>query len=97
MKFYFSNYFTNNEERKAASPLYGKFYANMPTTFIITAEFDPLSVEAKAYCDKLQEQNVESEFTQIDGVTHSFLMLENLCKKECEQTYNAISEFLNRY
>lgn len=95
LKFYFASYFQNNEDRKAVSPLYGIFYNKMPKTLIIAAECDPLCFEAKEYYKKLELANVDAKFIEIKGVVHPFIMLEDLCKDECEQTYNEIKQFLN--
>ncbi|MEY4505006.1 MAG: hypothetical protein RL154_1303 [Pseudomonadota bacterium] len=95
LKFYFASYFQNGEDRKEVSPLYKNFYREMPQTLIIAAEYDPLNWEAKQYHAKMLEIGASTEFLQMDGVVHPYIMLEDLCKNECELTYKTIKEFLN--
>lgn len=94
--WYFDNYFQNNEDRQAKSPLYGNFYSSMPTTLVIVASHDPLSGEGIAYAHKVQQVSAESQLLTVNGVVHAYLMLENLCPEECAQTYNAIANFLTK-
>lgn len=95
MQFYFANYFQNNEDPKKVSPLYGEFYANMPTTLVITAAYDPLCAEGIAYYNNLVNVGAQGELLSIEGVTHAYLLLEDLCKEECAKTYQEIDKFLH--
>lgn len=92
--WYFDNYFQNNENRRDKSPLYGEFYEDMPSTLIIVASHDPLRHDGEAYYQKLLDSRNHTEITTINGVIHAYLMLENLCKEECEATYERIAKFL---
>lgn len=66
----------------------------MPQTFVIAAEFDPLYSDATNYYEKIKQIGANgSDFLKVDGVVHPFLMLEDLCKEECEAVYVKISEF----
>ncbi len=47
----------------------------IPPTMIMTAGFDPLTDEGKAYADKLAAAGVDVKFKCFDGLTHSFTMM----------------------
>ena len=66
----------------------------MPKTLILVASHDPLRDEGVAYHEKLLLNSTDSELYRAAGVLHAYLMLENLCKEECEKSYTKISEFL---
>lgn len=96
IKWYFDNYFCNNENRKEASPLYGKFSKNMPETLVFTAQFCPLRDEGIMYYEKIKKQGIYAEFYNLENMIHTFMNMENLCKEECDFVYNKINSFLNR-
>ncbi len=95
ISWYFDNYFQHGEDRKALSPVYGKFYPQMPRSLVITAQYDPLHSEGESYYDKLCAAGVEAKLSKIPGVIHAFLMLENLCPQECQESYRQIAEFIH--
>lgn len=94
MQYYFNSYFQNGEDPKLVSPLHNEFYANMPKTLVIVAEFDPLHDEGILYQKYAAQVGVESELLKVAGVVHAYLMLENLCPEECQNTYQEIASFL---
>jgi acetyl esterase/lipase len=77
-----------------ASPLLGQFSANMPTTLVITAGCDPLRDEGIAYAKSLAEVGVSVEQYSFDGMTHAYMLLNDLVSDECEQTYQLIGQFV---
>ncbi|GAW95668.1 MULTISPECIES: alpha/beta hydrolase [Colwellia] len=96
--WYFQQYFHANSLDQArmqqASPLLGNFSANMPSTLVITAGCDPLRDEGLAYAKSLKEVGVEVEQHSFDGMTHAYMLLDELVSEECQQTYRLISEFV---
>ena len=50
--------------------------------------------EGMAYYQNVINVGVNAELLKIDGVVHAYLMLENLCKEECDVTYQEINKFL---
>ena len=77
-----------------ASPLLGKFSADMPTTLVITAGCDPLRDEGIAYAKSLAEVGVSVEHYSFDGMTHAYMLLNDLVSEECQQTYQLIGQFV---
>lgn len=96
LNWYFENYFQNNEDRKAVSPLYNEFYANMPATLVCIAAYDPLKDEGALYYEQVVKVGANAELVQIDGVIHAYLMLEEFCAAECARTYQEINKFLSK-
>ena len=103
VKWYFQQYFQSGSldkdevaQAKAvkASPLLGQFSANMPATIVITAGCDPLRDEGVAYAKSLEKVGVNVEHYSFDGMTHAYMLLNDLVSDECEQTYQLIGEFV---
>ena len=96
--WYFQQYFHVNSldqtKTKKASPLLGKFSANMPSTLVITAGCDPLRDEGIAYAKSLTEVGVAVEHHSFDGMTHAYMLLNELVSEECLATFRLISEFV---
>lgn len=94
IQFYFDNYFQNDEDRLKASPLFGPFSPNMPQTLVITAGFDPLKDEGRAYYAKVKEQGIYAVHYEFPEMIHAFMSLEDLVKKEVGELYQKIADFL---
>ena len=95
IEWYFDHYFPAGANRRAASPLYMDFGARLPATLVITAEFDPLHDEGRAYAEKLRQAGIAAEHWHLDDMIHAFLNLEDLVKDTCEAVYTRMGRFLN--
>ena len=62
------------------SPLFRDDFKGLPTTFIISAEFDPLRDESEALYEKLLEADVETYCERYLGVIHGFLQLSGVSR-----------------
>lgn len=58
-----------------ASPLWREDFAGLPSTHIITAEFDPLRDEGEALYQRLTDQGVDCTCQRYLGVIHGFFQL----------------------
>ena len=58
-----------------ASPLRAPKLAGQPPTLIVTAGFDPLRDEGRAYADKLREAGVDVVYREYPGQIHAFVSL----------------------
>lgn len=55
------------------SPLLAENVSGLPTTLIITAEYDFLRLECEAYARKLQRAGVETQMIRYNGMDHAFM------------------------
>ncbi|WP_201587274.1 alpha/beta hydrolase [Psychrobacter jeotgali] len=97
ISWYFDQYFQNNENRKAKSALFAtpNELKDQPPALIINAAIDPLYDEGATYANKLTEAGVNTQHITYEQVIHAYLNMENLNPDICQQTYEAIAEFLN--
>jgi acetyl esterase len=57
-----------------ASPLLAKSVAALPPALVLTAGFDPLIDEGRAYAERLAREGVEVSYRQFDDMVHGFLL-----------------------
>lgn len=82
-----------DRENQYASPLLSKNFKELPSTLIITAEFDPLRDEGEAYGYKLKDAGIDVVSIRYNGVTHGFISMDNITKK-ADEALNEISTYL---
>mgnify|MGYP001816318944 CR=1 FL=1 len=83
----------------AASPLLAESLADLPPAVVLTAEFDPLRDEGKAYADALAAAGVSAKLINFDGLVHDFLATAELfrCSKSAiDQTVAELRQGLAR-
>ncbi len=98
IRWYFNQYFdryTEDADRKKASPLFFSELKHLPKTLTIAAQLDPLVDEGKQFHQRLLDAGVDSKHVEHEGVIHCFLNLESLNPKLIDDTYERISAFVN--
>ncbi len=70
-----------------ASPLLAQGHRDLPSTLIITAEFDPLRDQGRVYAEKLKTNQVNVEYHEIKGVVHGFFEMYGVLNKTKESIY----------
>jgi acetyl esterase/lipase len=75
LRWYQGNYLRDERDRAdwRASPLRAKDHSRLPPAYVITAGFDPLRDEGKAYADRLEQAGVEVTYECFEGQIHGFL------------------------
>jgi acetyl esterase len=59
------------------SPLLAKNLNNLPPAFIVTAQFDPLNSDGKAYYEMLKAAGNDCRYVNMPGVLHGFMQTES--------------------
>jgi acetyl esterase len=77
-----------DEKTAEASPLLALDLTGLPSTLVITAEFDPLRDEGEQYAEKLRRSGVAISVRRFDGAIHAFFILGGVM----EQGRQAIQE-----
>jgi acetyl esterase len=77
LHWFMDNYVPDPEDRKdpKASPMLRQSLKGLPTTLIISAEFDPLVDENEAYAKRLKEAGVLTDYVCFPGMIHPFFTL----------------------
>ncbi len=93
LAWYYEQYYGADNDLKdpKVSPIFADDLSDSPPALIITAEYDALRDEAKAYATKLHNSGVETRYTCYDGMIHGFLQMVGLVK-EAQTAINEISQ-----
>lgn len=78
MEWFVGHYLDDYDRDKndvRASPILARELSGLPPALVVTAGFDPLRDEGKAYADKLQASGVATEYRCYDGMIHGFLTM----------------------
>ena len=75
MEYYWSSYLRDaaDADDQRASPLRADDVAALPPALVVTAEFDPLRDEGRAYAERMQAAGVAVEYREYAGLVHGFV------------------------
>ena len=75
MEWFFDHYVPNKDDRAdwRASPLRAKSLAGLPPALVVTAGYDPLRDEGRAYAWRLQQEGTVADLVEFGGMMHGFL------------------------
>jgi acetyl esterase len=76
-----------------ASPLHASDHSGLPPAFVLTAGFDPLQDEGKAYAEKLKVAGVDVTYSHYEGMLHGFITQPGLLDKAID-AINECAELL---
>ena len=96
---YINWYYNNFDELDdiLASPLLADLH-DLPKTLVISAEYDALKNEEKAYADKMREAGGDVEYYEFKNCRHGFThecFNEYMPKESCE-AWNLMSDFIKK-
>jgi len=94
MKWFWDNYLTDASTFDEASPLRTPDFSGLPPALIMTANYDPLRDEGKAYAKKLQEANVPVIYKNYENI-HGFFGLGEMGQQAMQQACIFLRENLN--
>jgi len=74
MRFYWRIYLRDDADAddQRASPLRARDFSNLPPALVLTAEFDPLRDEGRAYADELRRAGTPVVHRDYPGMVHGF-------------------------
>jgi acetyl esterase len=75
---YFRGYYLPNKADWLdwrASPLLAKSLAKLPPAYVMTAGYDPLRDEGKAYAERLAKEGVPTEYRNYADMVHGFITM----------------------
>jgi acetyl esterase len=77
LRWYQAQYLRDERDRVdwRASPLRARDHSRLPPAYIVTAGFDPLLDEGKAYAERLAQSGVSVVYECFEGEIHGFLPL----------------------
>lgn len=96
IRWYFQQYFRNEEDRKQTSPLYLPLSQDFPPTLVVSGGLDPLRDENFAFVARLQAERIPVQHVHFPGMTHAYLMLEDKVPQEAKATYLVIGDFVKK-
>ena len=88
--WFYNHYFAAKDDIShwRASPLNAQDFSGLPPAFVLSAGYDPLQDENKAYVDKLALAGVPVKHSHYEGMIHGFITMPGAIDKAKE----AISE-----
>lgn len=75
MEWFFDHYTPDKGARDdwRVSPLRAKSLAGLPPALVITAGYDPLRDEGRAYAHRLHQEGTQADLVEFGGMLHGFL------------------------
>ena len=76
IRYFRRNYLPNERDWSdwRASPLLAKSHASLPAALLVTAGYDPLVDEGRAYADKLRAAGTKVEYREFPDMVHGFIL-----------------------
>jgi acetyl esterase len=77
MHYFRGHYLPNENDWRdwRASPLLAQRLAGLPPAFVMTAGFDPLRDEGRAYAERLKAEGVATEYREYADMVHGFITM----------------------
>jgi acetyl esterase len=97
MRWFWHHYLESDVDGKnpLASPLCAKDLGGLPSATVLTADFDPLRDEGRAYAERLETAGIPTRYTNYPGVFHGFFAMTQeipRARQAVEETCAALRE-----
>jgi acetyl esterase len=92
LAWYYEEYYSGDTRDFRVSPIFADDLSGLPPALIITAEYDTLRDEGKAYADRLASSGVPTQYSCYSGMIHGFLQMAGLVD-EAQQAIDEIAAF----
>ncbi|HXH18941.1 MAG TPA: alpha/beta hydrolase, partial [Chitinophagales bacterium] len=96
--FWFQQQYTPRKEDRChplVSPMYETDFSNLAPAFILTAEYDPLVDDGRAYYEKLKAASSRAEYREYKQLVHGFFSIPKV-SKDAMQAYRDVKVFLEQ-
>jgi acetyl esterase len=90
MKWFWDNFLADSSLFDEASPLRSNRFEGLPPALIMTANYDPLRDEGKAYADRLMAAGVETVYRNFENV-HGFFGTGTMGQEAMQQAVNFLT------
>jgi len=96
LAWYYKTYYGDQRSLRdpRVSPIFADDLSGLPPALIITAEYDTLRDEAKAYAERLQAAGVATQYICYPGMVHGFLQMGALVS-EARSALDDIARVVN--
>ncbi len=97
--WFYQNYMPNEPDNTQwrTSPLHANDHSELPPAFVLTAGFDPLQDEGKAYAEKLKAAGVPVSYSHYEGMLHGFITQPGFIDKAREAISECASHLKNAF
>ena len=100
MNWIWDQYLTDKRdaEHPHVSPLRAKSLRNLPPALVLTAEYDPLCDEGKAYAGRLKQDGVKVRYSLYEGMVHGFFRMTDRvdrARQALQEVSSALKEALH--
>ncbi|MDA3834794.1 MAG: alpha/beta hydrolase [Spirochaetales bacterium] len=97
MEFFINSYKSSDQDIQNPyfSPLLAESHANLPPALVITAEYDLLHDEGLAYCDRLLEAGIPSQYLACKETIHGFIDYPKA--SGTAETQDAVARFVSAH
>ena len=98
MKWYWKQYISNSSDldNPYCRPMAAKDFKNLPNTYLITADLDPLRDEGREYSKKLEDAGNRVIYKNYPTLIHGFLLMQGFLP-EARQAIKEIAEAVKQF